>query len=134
MWSVNPTWSSPRIRDELAKLGMEASTATIRKYRPNSRGRPSPGWRTFLRNRASAITAMEFFVVPTVTGRMLYVLVAITQERRKVIQFKTTEAPTAAHEFRRTNRALIAAQNVLRNRRRSSFHKPRPFNVPFPRS
>ncbi len=34
MWTVNPTWGSPRIRDELAKLGLEASTATIRKYRP----------------------------------------------------------------------------------------------------
>jgi putative transposase len=34
MWSVNPTWGSPRIRDELAKLGLQASTATIRKYRP----------------------------------------------------------------------------------------------------
>src|ERR1035441_9330758 len=33
MWAVNPTWGSPRIRDELAKLGLEASTATIRKYR-----------------------------------------------------------------------------------------------------
>src|SRR3954468_16759998 len=34
MWTVNPTWGSPRIRDELAKLGLDASTATIRKYRP----------------------------------------------------------------------------------------------------
>jgi hypothetical protein len=37
MWTVNPTWGSPRIRDELAKLGLQASTATIRKYRPKSR-------------------------------------------------------------------------------------------------
>ena len=41
MWTVNPTWGSPRIRDELAKLGLHASTATIRKYRPKSRRRPS---------------------------------------------------------------------------------------------
>lgn len=95
MWAANPTWGSPRIRDELAKLGLHASTATIRKYRPKSRRGPSQGWRTFLRNHAGAIAAMDFFVVPTVTCRLLYVLVIITHERRKVIHFNITAAPTA---------------------------------------
>ena len=95
MWAVNPTWGSPRIHDELAKLGLEASTATIRKYRPKSGRRPSQSWRTFLRNHAGAIAAMDFFVVPTATCRLLYVLVVITHERRKVIHFNITEAPTA---------------------------------------
>ena len=96
MWTVNPTWGSPRIRDELAKLGLQASTATIRKYRPKSRRPPSQSWRTFLQNHAGAIAAMDFFVVPTVTFRLLYVLVVMTHERRKVIHFNITEAPTAA--------------------------------------
>jgi transposase InsO family protein len=96
MWTVNPTWGSPRIRDELAKLGLHASTATIRKYRPKSRRRPSQGWQTFFRNHAGAIAAMDFFVVPTVTLRLLYVLILITHERREVIHFNITEAPTAA--------------------------------------
>ncbi len=52
IWALNPTWGSPRIRDELAKLGLQVSTATIRKYRPRSRRQPSQSWRTFLRNRA----------------------------------------------------------------------------------
>jgi len=95
MWAVNPTWGSPRIRDELAKLGLEVSTATIRKYRPKFRSRPSQGWRTFLQNYAGAIAALDFFVVPTVTFRLLYVLVVITHQRRKVIHFNITEAPTA---------------------------------------
>ncbi len=95
MWSVNPTWGSPRIRDELAKLGLEASTATIRKYRPKSGRRGSQSWRTFLQNHAGGIAAMDFFVVPTVTCRLLYVLIVITHERRKVIHFNITEAPTA---------------------------------------
>jgi putative transposase len=95
MWAVNPTWGSPRIRDELAKLGLEASTTTIRKYRPKSRRQPSQSWRTFLQNHAGAIAAMDFFVVPTATFRLLYVLVVMTHERRKVIHFKITEAPTA---------------------------------------
>jgi transposase InsO family protein len=95
MWQANPTWGSPRIRDELAKLGLNASTATIRKYRPKSRRGPSQSWRTFLQNHAGAIAAMDFFLVPTVTCRLLYVLVIITHERRKVLHFNITEAPTA---------------------------------------
>lgn len=96
MWALNPTWGSPRIRDELAKLGLKASTATIRKYRPESRGKPSQGWRTFLQNHASGIAAMHFIVVPTATFRLLYVLVVKSQERRKIVHFNITNSPTAS--------------------------------------
>ncbi len=95
MWAANPTWGSPRIRDELAKLGLEASTATIRKYRPKSRRRPSQGWWTFLQNHAGAMAAMDFFVVPTVTFRLLYVLIVIKHERRNIVHFNITQTPTA---------------------------------------
>mgnify|MGYP000921073045 FL=1 len=40
MWTANPTWGSPSIRDELAKLGLQVSDSTIRKYRPKA-PRPS---------------------------------------------------------------------------------------------
>ena len=96
MWALNPIWGSPRIRDELAKLGLKASTATIRKYRPKFRGKPSQNWRTILQNHASGIAAMDFFVVPTATFRLLYVLVVINHERRKVVHFNITASPTAA--------------------------------------
>jgi transposase InsO family protein len=79
----------------LAKLGLQASTATIRKYRPKSRRRPSQSWRTFLQNHTGAIAALDFFVVPTVTFGLLYVMIVITHERRKVVHFNITEAPTA---------------------------------------
>ena len=42
------------------------------------------------------MAAMDFFVVPTITFRLLYVLIVITHERRKVVHFNITEAPTAA--------------------------------------
>ena len=78
-----------------ATLGLQASTATIRKYRPKFRRQPSQSWRTFLRNHADAIAVIDFFVVPIATFRLLYVLVVMTHERRKVIHFNLTEAPTA---------------------------------------
>jgi len=119
MWAVNPTWGSPRLRDELAKLGLEASTATIRKYRPKCGHRPSQTWRTLLRNHAGAIAAIDFFVVPTATFRLLYVLVVMTHERRKVLHFNITEAPTAEWTAQQVVNAFpydTAPQYLLRNR------------------
>ena len=119
MWSVNPTWGSPRIRDELAKLGLQASTATIRKYRPRSRGQPSQSWRSFLRNHAGAIAAMDFLVVPTVTTRLLYALVLLNHERRKIVHFNITDAPTAAWTAQQVVNAFpydTAPKYLLRDR------------------
>ena len=64
MWQANPTWGSPRIRAELAKLGLQVSAATVRKYRPKGNRRPpSQTWRAFLRNHASQLIAVDFFTV-----------------------------------------------------------------------
>jgi len=38
-------------------------------------------------SRPGSMAAMDFFVVPTATFRLLYVLVVMTHERRKVIHF-----------------------------------------------
>ena len=119
MWALNPTWGSPRIRDELAKLGLKASTATIRKYRPKSRGKPSQSWRTFLQNHASGMAAMDFFVVPTATFRLLYVLVVMTHERRKIVHFNITDSPTASWTAQQIVNAFpydTAPEYLLRDR------------------
>ena len=84
------------IRDELPRLGLTASTATIRKYRPKFRGKPSQGWKTFLQNHAGSIAAMDFFVVPTVTFRLLYMLILMHHDRRKVLHFNITDSPSAS--------------------------------------
>ena len=97
MWQANPTWGSPRIRAELAKLGLQVSASTVRKYRPKRERRPpSQTWRTFLRNHAKELVAGDFFTVPTVTFRVLFVFVVFAHERRKVLHFAVTEAPSAS--------------------------------------
>ena len=97
MRQANPTWGSPRIRAELAKLGLQASAATVRKYRPKGeRGPPSQSWRAFLRNHTKQLIAVDFFTVPTVTFRVLFVFVVLAHERRRVRHFAVTEAPSAA--------------------------------------
>ena len=60
----NPLWGAPRIHGELLKLGIEVAQSSVAKYMIKRRGPPSQGWRTFLRNHAPDIAAMDLFVVP----------------------------------------------------------------------
>jgi putative transposase len=95
MWSSNPTWGSKRIQAELAKLGIAVSDSTIRKYRPRTR-RGDQTWKTFLRNHAKDLIAVDFFVVPTATFRVLFVFLVLAHARRKVLHFNITDSPSAA--------------------------------------
>jgi hypothetical protein len=65
----NPLWGAPRIHGELLKLGFEVAQSSVAKYMVKRRGPPSQGWRTFLRNHAPDIAAMDLFVVPTIDRR-----------------------------------------------------------------
>src|ERR1700676_2680152 len=71
----NPLWGSPRIHGELLKLGIEVAQSSVAKYMVKRRGPPSQGWRTFLRNHAPDIAAMDLFVVPTIGFDLLYAFV-----------------------------------------------------------
>jgi transposase InsO family protein len=96
MWQENPTWGSWRIQAELAKLGMEISDSTVRKYRPkHRRSASSQTWKTFLHKHAKELVAIDFFTVPTATCRMLYVFLVLAHERRKVLHFHITDSPSA---------------------------------------
>src|SRR5262249_39587775 len=87
---------APRIHGELLKLGFDVSQATVAKYMPRSTATPSQSWRTFLANHVQQIAAADFFVVPTATCRLLFVLVILTHERRRVVHVAVTDHPTAA--------------------------------------
>ena len=50
------------------------------------RGPPSQGWRTFLRNHAPDIAAMDLFVVPTIGFKLLYGFVIVRIDRRELDQ------------------------------------------------
>src|SRR5258708_13083526 len=62
----NPLWGAPRIHGELLKLGFEVAQSSVAKYMVKRRAPTSQGWRTFLRNHAPDIAAMDLFVVPTI--------------------------------------------------------------------
>ncbi len=95
MWQANPTWGSPRIVAELQKLGIDIAKSTVEKYRPKSHKPTSPSWRTFLKQHMRDTVAIDFFTVPTARLRVLFVLVVLAHDRRRVVSFNVTEHPTA---------------------------------------
>jgi transposase InsO family protein len=92
----NPLWGAPRIHGELLKLGFDVAESTVSKYMARRRGPPSQSWRTFLRNHADAIAAIDLCVVPTVTFGCLFALVVMGHGRRQLLWFAVTRHPTAA--------------------------------------
>src|SRR5450631_2828325 len=91
----NPLWGAPRIHGELLKLGFEVAQSSVAKYMVKRRQPPSQGWRTFLRNHAPDIAAMDLFVVPTVGFDLLYAFVIVRLGRRELIWINVTTNPTA---------------------------------------
>jgi putative transposase len=93
---ANPLWGAPRIHGELLKLGIDVSERTVSRRMPRRRCPPSQTWRTFLANHVRDLISLDFFTVPTVRLRVLFVLVVLAHHRRRVIHFNVTEHPTAA--------------------------------------
>jgi len=121
---ANPLWGAPRIHGELLKLGIDVSQATVAKYIARPRQPPSQTWQTFLRNHIGQIVAADFFVVPTATCRLLFVLVILAHERRRVVHISVTDHPTAAWTAQQLREAFPwndAPQYLVRDRD-SAFH------------
>ena len=96
MAQANPRWGAPRIHGELLKLGIDVCQATVAKYMGRRRHPPSQTWCTFLQNHIGQIVAADFFVVPTVTYRLLFVLVLLAHDRRRIRHIAVTAHPTSA--------------------------------------
>src|SRR5712692_5033529 len=95
MTTANPLWGAPRIHGELAKLGITVSERTVSRLLRRPRRPPSQTWRTFLTNHVATLVSMDFFTVPTLTGRVLFVLVLLSHQRRRIMHVNITEHPTA---------------------------------------
>jgi putative transposase len=124
MSKANPLWGAPRIHGELLKLGLDVSQATVAKYMVRHHQPPSQTWRTFLLNHIGQIVAADFFVVPTATCRLLFVLVILAHERRRVVHVGVTDHPTAAWTAQQLREAFPwneASQYLVRDRD-SAFH------------
>jgi transposase InsO family protein len=92
---ANALWRAPRIHGELLKLGIEVSERTVSRILRTIERPPSQTWKTFLKNHIGEIVAADFFTVPTVRMRILFVFLVLGHRRRKVLHFAVTEHPTA---------------------------------------
>jgi putative transposase len=116
---ANPLRGAPRIHGELLKLGIEVSQATVGRYLPWRPKVPSPAWRSFLQNHLPDIAAIDMFIVATASFRLLYALIVLRHDRRKVIHFDVTQNPTQAWLSRQITEAFpwdSAARYLLRDR------------------
>jgi transposase InsO family protein len=92
---ANRLWGAPRIHGELLKLGIEVAQSTVAKYMARRGRGPSQTWKTFLRNHTAGIAATDFLIVPTIGFRLLFVLVILRHQRRRLISLSVTANPTA---------------------------------------
>jgi putative transposase len=95
MSTSNLLWGAPRIHGELQKLGVEISQGAVSKYLVRHRRPPSQTWRTFLDNHLGSLVSVDFFVVPTVMFKVLFVFVVLAHDRRRVVHINVTDTPTA---------------------------------------
>ncbi len=95
MKQANPIWGAPRLHGELLQLGIKISERTISRLLPKTRKPPSQSRRVFLANHAADLVSLDFFTVPTISSRILYVFVVVAHDRRHVVHFNVTTNPTA---------------------------------------
>src|SRR5450755_2475517 len=121
MCMENLLWGAPRIQGELLKLGFEVAQSTVATYMVKRRGPPSQGWRTFLRNHAPDIAAMDLLVVPTIGFKLVYGFVIVRLHRRDVVWINVTTNPTAEWVARQITEAFPwddAPRYMIRDRDR----------------
>ena len=122
MSAQNPLWGAPRIHGELLKLGFHISQATVSRYMPRRPPNPDQTWKTFLHNHLHCTASIDFLVVPTLTFKVLFVLVVLSHDRRKVVHFGVTQNPTAAWSAQQITEAFPwdeAPSYLVRDRHRT---------------
>ena len=118
---LNSLWGAPRIHGELLKLGFAIAQSSVAKYMITRCGPSSQGWRTFLRNHATDIAAMDLFVVPTLGFDLLYAFVIVRLGRRNLVWINVTTNPTAEWIARQLTEAFpwnAAPRYLIRDRDR----------------
>ena len=125
MSQANLLWGAPRIHGELLKLGFDVAQSTVAKYMVRRRRPPSQGWKTFFRNHAPHMGAVDLFVVPTAGFKLLYGLVIIKLQRRHLVWINVAANPTADWIARQITEAFPwdhAPRYLIRDRDASYGH------------
>jgi transposase InsO family protein len=125
MSSENRLWGASRIHGELLMLGFEVAQSTVSKYMVRGRNPPSQTWKTFLRNHAEGIAAIDMCVVPTVKFDLLFAFLVLGHGRRQLLRFEVTRHPTAEWLARQITEAFpwtSAPADLVRDNDRAYGH------------
>jgi hypothetical protein len=132
MVAANPLWRAPRIHGELKMLGIEISERTVSRILRTLRRPPTQTRKTFLHYHLGQLVSIDFFTVPTVTMRVLFVFIVLEHRRREVLHFNVTEHPTAAWTSQQIVEAFAdrdALWYLIRDRDRVYGNEVRPDRV-----
>jgi len=100
-------------------LGIEVAQSTVAKYMARNRRPPSQSWKTFLRNHADGVASIDLFVVPTATFKLLFGLLILRHDRRRLVHTAVTTNPTADWIARQVSEAFpwdTAPEYLIRDR------------------
>jgi transposase InsO family protein len=95
--------------------------STVEKYMLRPKKPPSPTWRAFLDNHVKDLVSVDFFAVPTVAFKVLFVFVVLAHARRRIVHFNVTEHPTAQWTAQQISEAFpweAAPRYLIRDRDR----------------
>src|SRR6478736_268115 len=95
-------WKS---RGRAGRPSVAVGQTSVAKYMARRRRPPSQGWRTFLLNHAGGIVSMDLFVVPTISFKLLYGLLILRHNRRRILWVGVTSSPTAEWVARQVSEA-----------------------------
>jgi transposase InsO family protein len=121
MVAANPLWRAPRVHGELQMLGVPISERAVARILRRLQRPPNQTWKTFLHNHLGQMVSIDFFTVPTITLRVMFVFVALEHRRRQVLHFNVTEHPTAAWTAQQIVEAFVdrdAPRYLIRDRDR----------------
>src|SRR5438309_4268707 len=91
MVAANPLWRAPRIHSELKMLGIQISERTVSRILRRLPRPPSQTWKTFLHNHIGQMVSIDFFTVPTISMKVLFVFFVLEHRRREVLHFGVTD-------------------------------------------
>ena len=99
--------------------GTDAPSPSHLGYRPGSFLQERPTWRAFLDNHLKNLISIDFFTVPTITFRILFMFLVLSHDRRRVLHFNVTEHPSAKWTGRQLLEAApwdAAPRDMIRDR------------------
>jgi hypothetical protein len=76
---ANPLWRAPRIHGELKMLGIAISERTVPRILRGLPQPPTQAWKTFLHNYLNQSVSIDFFTVPTITMKVLFVFLVLEE-------------------------------------------------------